>query len=188
MSNCKCNSCSSSNFSQRSETIISNEDRDLSEFLLSQDYKTFSENFTSSIIDGEQRLVTFNNTTIQGLWLPTILESGEKQALFTYYKMGTNPYLTFVANSKGDFKNLLDMSGAWDLFLPDSSTLLTCTFEHSEWTSISYGKVAGKRSIARCMYETVRDMGLGTAITCAADIEMCLLAVGIDCAYEHLVN
>jgi hypothetical protein len=66
---------------------------------------------------------------------------------------------------------------------------LNCTFENSTWSSISYGPAAKKqRSIARCIYETVRDMGLGTAIACAADVEACLLAIGIDCAWEHLIN
>ena len=147
----------------------------------------FTENFKSSIIEGEELLVTFNNTTIQALWLPTILDNGEKQTLFTYYKTNTETYLTFVANSKGNFTNLLDMFGEWDLFLPDGSALLNCSFENSSWNSISYGLAAKKkRSIARCMYETIRDMGIGSSIACAADLEVCLLAIGIDCAWEHL--
>ncbi|MCZ2278184.1 MAG: hypothetical protein LC117_09680 [Bacteroidia bacterium] len=191
MSDCNCSSCNPChNFSTRSNTAVTSSDKDLSNFLASEDYAAYTANFSAGIIKGEERLLTFNNTTLQALWLPTIMSDGEKQVLFTYYKLGTTDYLTFVVNSRGDFTNLLDMSGTWNLWFPDKTSILTATFAKSAWTSetvSSTGVTPEQRSIVDCIIQTVNSLGLGSAIACAFDPEACLLAIAIDCAWEHLI-
>jgi hypothetical protein len=191
MNECNCiTSNSYLNFSLRSNTPIKNIDKDLSNFLDSNDFDNYSKNFNATIIEGEQRLLTYNNTTIQVLWLPTILEDGEKQILYTFYNLNSTEYFTFILNSLGDFSNLLDMSVDWNLWNVDKTILVTATFAKSTWVTLAMGNGLSNydRSIAGCITRTLLNMGPGSSLACALDPEMCILAIGIDCAYHHLMN
>lgn len=187
----ECNSCNSNqNFTLRSDTLIKSTDKDLSNFLASKDFELYSRNFSALIIDGEQRLLTYNNTTIQVLRLPTILDSGEKQIIYAFYKLNSTEYFTFVINSKGDFTNILNMSGDWNLWNVDKTKLVFGTFDKSAWVSLAIGTglSTNNRSIAGCILRMLLDLGPGGALACGLDIELCLLAFGIDCAWKQLIN
>jgi hypothetical protein len=125
MCNCNLSQLNSCKYSQRSNTAIDDSDKDLSNFLASTDYSIYFENFGITPLNGGKRLVTYNNTIVQALWLPTINESGRKQVLFTFYKLGTTQYLTYVAESSGELSNLLDMNGEWTLLTINKEVAIT---------------------------------------------------------------
>lgn len=201
MSNSKSCGCSSAsqfdsrNFTFRSNTSVNSSDKEMSNFLGSADYKAYKVNFPKApIMTGHERLVTFNNTTIQALWLPAISTDKEKQVLFTLYKLGQTNYLTFVVNSKGSLSNRIDMSGTFNWMLTNKAALITGTFSKNQWNTLSVANIGTtgvpaelpNGGIIGCIGDTISNMGLGTAIACVFDIEACILVIAIDCAWSAL--
>ena len=135
-------------------------------------------------------MVTFNNTTLQALWLPTIMDSGVTQVLFTYYKLDTKNYSTFVVDSRGLIDNIINMSGEWNLFWPDHSVAISGEFSKNEWDTLILGTTAKglKRSLITCMRQTIRSLGVASLAGCILDVEACLLTIAIDCEWEEFTS
>lgn len=188
MCNCNSNPSYSCKFTQRSNTSVDNTDKDLTNFLASEDFAIYTSNFASAPIAGQQRLITFNNTTIQALWLPTINSAGEKQVLFAFYKLGTTNYLTYVANTRGELTNLLDMNGEWNLFYPTNRVAITGAFTRSAWNVLSFGPDISPSDLPflTCFNNQLSSMGPAGTIACGIDLEVCLLLIAIDCAIAAL--
>ena len=81
MCNCNSNSISiySCKYPQRSDMAVDDTDKDLANFIASTDYTTYLERFGRTPLAGRKRLLTYNNTTVQALWLPTINNADEKE-------------------------------------------------------------------------------------------------------------
>jgi hypothetical protein len=198
MKSCGCSSSSKygeRNFTFRSNTPVNNTDKDLSNFLASADFATYNTNYPNQpILVGQERLVTFNNSTIQALWLTAVDTDTEKQVLFTFYELGKTNYLTFVINSSGTLGNLIDMQGTFNWTLPNKAVFINGTFTASKWDTLSKCKTGAvgipnelvNGGIVDCIIGELNDMGLGAWIACCFDPEVCLLAISIDCAWRAL--
>lgn len=117
---------------------VDDTDKDLANFIASTDYTTYLERFGRTPLAGRKRLLTYNNTTVQALWLPTINNADEKEVLFTFYRLGTTKYLSWVANTRGELSNLLDMNGEWKLLTVNNDVAITGLYTESKWNSLSF--------------------------------------------------
>ena len=189
---CNCNSNSNSIYSckypQRSDMAVDDTDKDLANFIASTDYTTYLERFGRTPLAGRKRLLTYNNTTVQALWLPTINNADEKEVLFTFYRLGTTKYLSWVANTRGELSNLLDMNGEWKLLTVNNDVAITGLYTESKWNSFSFSPDINPSDLPflTCMNQMLSSMGAGSMVVCSIDLELCLLGLAIDCAIQSL--
>lgn len=189
------NSCSCASVCERtlrSNTPLSATDSILIDFKNSDDYTTYKINFPNTIIDSSARMMTFNNTTIQGFWLPTKLTKTEVEVIFVYFHLNKNDYETFVLNANGSFLDWVNFDSTSTIYTVSKGVLLKATFVGKDVMSLnmfdpmSDTGTANQRSILSCVGHAVASQGLGGWICFVADTEMTLLAYGIDCAWDAL--
>ncbi len=185
---CKC--LPNQQFCLRSSSAVSFEDQDLINFKNSADYKAYLKNFETVPQFDFARLLTFNNTTRQAIFIPITQSTKEKTVIVTYFDLLRKNFFTLVISSKGDLDNMVELSGELNIHGVSKELLFKGSFNDNKFININppITPIPNEAPVKDCITKTVQEIGNnGTAaIICMLFPEECVVAILLHCALESL--
>lgn len=152
----------------------------------SADYKTYLKNFEKVPQFNYARLLTYNDTVVQAIFIPIAQSTKEKSVLVAYYSLLQNKYFTLVITSKGDLDNMVELSGELNITRISKEIFFSGNFNDNKFIRI-LPPISPNPSEAPkndCITQSVQEMsnnGSATLICMLFPVE-CVAAILLHCA------
>lgn len=183
---CKC--LSNQESCLRSSSSLAATDQDLVNFKNSSEYKKYLATFKTVPQFDFARLLTYNNTIKQALFIPITQSATEKTVIIAFFDLLKQNFFAVVLESKGDLDNMVELSGTLNIYNVSKTVIFNGNFNDSKFIQISPVNPPSPNEVPffQCLSDSVAEIagnGAGS-ILCMMFPAECASAIVLHCLLQ----
>ena len=189
----KCNCTHFASEILRSTSPLTLQSQDWQQFIKSKDYTLFLANFPDlppPKVD-KARMLTYNNTIKQALFIPIVFEPGKKKvAIISFFDLLQFNFYSLVLISEGNLENLVELSGDLNMTTVSKSPIFSGSFSSNRFVTVTNVNPInpGETPFSDCVTNSFIEIGQNgyASIICALNPEECVVGVILHCVLATL--